>query len=133
MEEKIERLKEILRDLESVLVAFSGGVDSTFLLKVAYDVLGEKAVALTAISPSYPAFELEEAREIAKKIGIRLITEDSHELNIPGYTENSPRRCFFCKTELFGICFDKAKELGIKNVIYGATLSDLGDFRPGME
>jgi pyridinium-3,5-biscarboxylic acid mononucleotide sulfurtransferase len=133
MEEKIERLKEILRDLESVLVAFSGGVDSTFLLKVAYDVLGEKAVALTAISPSYPAFELEEAREIARKIGVRLITEDSHELSIPGYAENSPRRCFFCKAELLSICFNKAKELGIKNVIYGATLSDLGDFRPGME
>lgn len=133
MEEKVDRLKEILRDLESALVAFSGGVDSTFLLKVAYDVLGEKAVALTAISPSYPAFELEEAREIAKEIGVRLITENSYELDIPGYEENTPRRCFFCKTELFSICFNKAKELGIKNVIYGATLSDLGDFRPGMD
>ncbi len=133
MEEKVNRLKEILRNLESTLVAFSGGVDSTFLLKIAHDVLGEKAVALTAISPSYPAFELEEAIEIAKEIGVRLITENSNELDIPGYAENSPRRCFFCKTELFTICFNKAKELGMKNVIYGATLSDLGDFRPGME
>jgi pyridinium-3,5-biscarboxylic acid mononucleotide sulfurtransferase len=133
MEEKVERLKEILRNLESALVAFSSGVDSTFLLKVTYDVLGEKAVALTAISPSFSAFELDEAREIANEIGVRLITENSNELDIPGYAENSPRRCFFCKTELFGICFSKAKELGIKNVIYGATLSDLGDFRPGMD
>ncbi len=133
MEEKVERLKEILRNLESALVAFSSGVDSTFLLKVTYDVLGEKAVALTAISPSYPDFELEEAGEIANEIGVKLITENSNELDIPGYAENSPRRCFFCKTELFGICFSKAKELGIKNVIYGATLSDLGDFRPGMD
>jgi pyridinium-3,5-biscarboxylic acid mononucleotide sulfurtransferase len=134
MEEKLDRLKEILlRDLKSALVAFSGGVDSTFLLKVAHDVLGEKAVALTAVSPSYPAFELEEAREIAREIGVRLVTESSNELDIPGYAENSPRRCFFCKTELFSICFSKAKELGIKNVIYGATLSDLGDFRPGMD
>jgi len=133
MEEKVESLKDILRDLESALVAFSGGVDSTFLLKVAHDVLGEKAVALTAISPSYPDFELEEAGEIANEIGVKLITENSNELDIPGYAENSPRRCFFCKTELFGICFIKAKELGIKNVIYGATLSDLGDFRPGMD
>jgi uncharacterized protein len=133
MEEKVDRLKDILSDLESALVAFSGGVDSTFLLKVAHDVLGEKTVALTAISPSYPAFELEEAREIAKEIGVRLITENSYELDIPGYAENSPRRCFFCKAELFTICFNKAKELGIKNVIYGATLSDLGDFRPGMD
>jgi uncharacterized protein len=133
MEEKIDRLRDIIRDLESVLVAFSGGVDSSFLLKVAYDVLGERAVALTAISPSYPAFELEEARQIAKEIGVRLITENSNELDIPGYAENSSMRCFFCKTELFGICFTKAKELGIKSVIYGATLSDLGDFRPGMD
>ncbi len=133
MEEKIETLKEIIRDLESVLVAFSGGVDSTFLLKVAYDVLGEKAIAFTAISPSYPAFELEEARELAGNIGARHIIEKSYELEISGYTENSPRRCFFCKTELFNICFAKANELGIKNVIYGATLSDLGDFRPGMD
>lgn len=133
MEEKLEGLKEILGDLESVLVAFSGGVDSTFLLKVAYYVLGERAIALTAISPSYPAFELEEARELAMKIGVMLITENSCELNVPGYAENSPRRCFFCKAELFSICLNKAKELGIKNVIYGATLSDLGDFRPGMD
>jgi pyridinium-3,5-biscarboxylic acid mononucleotide sulfurtransferase len=133
MEEKVDRLRKILRDLESALVAFSGGVDSTFLLKVAYDVIGEKAVALTAISPSYPAFELEEAREIANEIGVRLVTENSNEFDIPGYLENSPSRCFFCKTELFSICFSKAKELGIKNVIYGATLSDLGDFRPGMD
>ena len=133
MEEKLERLKEIITDLGSTLVAFSGGVDSTFLLKVAHDVLGEEAVALTAVSPSYPAFELEEAREIAKEIGVRLLTENSNELDISGYAENSPRRCFFCKTELFSICFSKAKELGIKNVIYGATLSDLGDFRPGMD
>ena len=133
MEEKVERLKEILRDLESALVAFSSGVDSTFLLKVTYDVLGEKAVALTAISPSFSAFELDEAREVANEIGVRLITENSNELDIPGYAENSPRRCFFCKTELISICFSKAKELGIKNVIYGATLSDLGDFRPVMD
>lgn len=133
MQEKLERLKEIISDLESVIVAFSGGVDSTFLLKVAYDVLGENSIALTAVSPSYPAFELQEARELAKNIGVRHMTENSHELDIPGYAENSPRRCFFCKTELFDICFAKANELGIKNVIYGATLSDLGDFRPGMD
>src|SRR3990172_2136925 len=132
MEEKLQRLKKIISDLESVIVAFSGGVDSTFLLKVAYDVLGENSIALTAVSPSYPAFELQEARELAKNIGVRHMTENSHELDIPGYAENSPRRCFFCKTELFDICFAKANELGIKNVIYGATLSDLGDFRAGM-
>lgn len=133
MEGKLERLKKIIKDLESVIVAFSGGVDSTFLLKVSYDVLGKNAIAFTAISPSYPAFELEEARELAKKIGARLITENSDELEIPGYQENSPKRCFFCKTELFSICFARAKELGIRNVVYGATLSDLGDFRPGMD
>ncbi len=133
IEGKLDRLKEIIKGLDSVIVAFSGGADSTFLLKISYDVLGENAVALTAISPSYPAFELEEARELAKDIGVRFITESSHELDIPGYQENSPKRCFFCKTELFNICFAKANELGIRNVVYGATLSDLGDFRPGMD
>ncbi|MGH7908418.1 MAG: ATP-dependent sacrificial sulfur transferase LarE [Thermodesulfobacteriota bacterium] len=133
MEGKLQRLKKIISDLESVIVAFSGGVDSTFLLQVAYDVLGGNSIALTAVSPSYPAFELQEARELAKNIGVRHIMENSHELDIPEYAENSLRRCFFCKTELFDICFAKANELGIKNVIYGATLSDLGDFRPGMD
>ena len=78
MEEKLQRLKKIISDLESVIVAFSGGVDSTFLLQVAYDVLGGNSIALTAVSPSYPAFELQEARELAKNIGVRHMTENSH-------------------------------------------------------
>ena len=101
-EEILERLKGNIKTLESVVVAFSGGVDSSLVAKVCYDVLGDKALAVTARSETYPAYEYEEAKEIAKEIGILHITIDTSELNIEGFANNPPNRCYFCKSELFG-------------------------------
>ena len=99
--DKLKRLKARLRAMESVLVAYSGGVDSTFLLKVAYDTLGDQVLAVLAVSPSIPAYEREEAKDVAQHIGARLVVLEKHELDDPRFVENTPDRCYFCKT---GIC-----------------------------
>ena len=114
-------------------VGFSAGVDSTFLLKVAVDTLGEKAVAITTISASLPESEKQEALRLTRLIGAhhRMIVsgevEDSH------YRENTPRRCYFCKSELFRILREQANGLGLGAIVYGAQRDDLGEFRPGMD
>ena len=130
---KFLRLKEILSDMGSVLVAFSGGVDSTFLLKTAFDVLGDKAAALTATSPTYPDREFKDAKRLAKELGTRHIIVESNELLIPKFADNTDRRCFYCKSELFEICNKQAKELGFAFVADGNNVDDLGDYRPGRE
>ncbi|TAN64038.1 ATP-dependent sacrificial sulfur transferase LarE [bacterium] len=130
-QKKYGRLKEILQGMRSVVVAFSGGVDSTFLLKAAFDALGEKTAAVTATSPTYPDRELNEAKKLAVLIGARHIVFESNELLIPNFSENTEKRCYFCKSELFAIAFEKARQMGFECLADGSNADDLKDYRPG--
>ncbi len=133
MEEKLLKLREIVRNLKSVVVAFSGGVDSTLVTKVCYDVLKDNSMAVTARSETYPDFEFEEAKELAKEIGIRHLVLNTSELAIEGFASNPPNRCYFCKTELFEKLKDIAKQHRFLHVADGANLDDMEDYRPGLE
>jgi uncharacterized protein len=132
VEERLEVLKGILEEVGPCLVAFSGGVDSTLLLRVAHDVLGDGVVAVTAVSASLPAAERDEAAALARAIGARHLLIDSHELDDPRYARNDAGRCYFCKQELFAIMSRLAEAAGGRLILYGAIPDDLGDDRPGM-
>jgi uncharacterized protein len=132
IDEKVTRLQVLLRELPSALVAFSGGVDSTFLLKVAVEALGPRCLALTTVSPTTPADDLAEARRLAAAFGVEHVVVDADELRIPGYAENPTNRCYFCKDNLFVICHAEAARRGMAAVLDGANVDDLGDHRPGL-
>jgi uncharacterized protein len=132
LDAKLDRLRGLLGELDSALVAFSGGVDSTFLLRVAHEVLAERCVALTTTSATMPADDLAEARAIAGFLGATHVVIDTDELAIPGYAENPVNRCWFCKDNLFVICAAEATRRGLATVLDGANLDDLGDHRPGL-
>jgi pyridinium-3,5-biscarboxylic acid mononucleotide sulfurtransferase len=130
--DKLARLRAILAGAPSALVAFSGGVDSSFLLRVAHDVLGDRLTALTTVSPTMPADDLADARRLAAVLGVRHVLVDANELDIPGYAENPVNRCYFCKDNLFTLCTGEARARGIAAVLDGANVDDLADHRPGL-
>jgi uncharacterized protein len=130
--EKHEKLKAMFRDMGKVLVAFSGGVDSSLLLKVAQDTLGNKNVlAVTALSPLYPERELQGVKKLIEVLGVKHRLIDSNELEIPGFSKNPPNRCYYCKSKLFGELLELAREETIPSVVEGSTLDDDQDHRPG--
>ncbi len=132
LENKIQRLREIFKSMGRVLVAYSGGVDSTLLLKVAKDTLGEgKVLAVTALSPLYPDRELAGAKKVTQEMDVRHLLIKSNELEIEGFSRNPPDRCYFCKKELFGELLKLAQEEAIPFIIEGSTLDDEMDHRPG--
>ncbi|MDR1434231.1 ATP-dependent sacrificial sulfur transferase LarE [Candidatus Endomicrobiellum devescovinae] len=129
--QKYEVLKKYILDLENLVIAFSGGVDSTFLLKTAHDLLGEKVIAVTAKSCSFPQRELSEAVAFCKKEGITHIICNSEELDIEGFSHNPTNRCYLCKKELFSKIWNIAKKKRINNVAEASNIDDNNDYRPG--
>jgi len=128
---RLELARAIVRDLGSVLIAYSGGVDSTLLLKLALDELGDQAAAVLASSPAYPESEQEEARALAATLGAQLVEVSTNEVELDAYARNNPDRCFHCKEELFDKLEPIRQELRLGHLAYGATADDAGDHRPG--
>jgi len=131
-EEKYQSLKRVIEDLQKVVVAFSGGVDSTFLLKVSVDVLGrENVLAFIGLSPTCPDREIEEAKNLAAFIGAQYLIAETSEMDDPKFVENNRSRCYFCKSHLFVKAREIADQLGFLHVVEGSNLDDMDDFRPG--
>jgi pyridinium-3,5-biscarboxylic acid mononucleotide sulfurtransferase len=129
---KLAELRSILATLPSALLAFSGGVDSSFLLHVARDVLGDKLTALTSVSPTNPEDDTAAAVALARDLGVTHVVVDSNELEIPGYADNPTNRCYFCKDRLYDICAAAARDRKLAVILDGVNVDDLGDYRPGL-
>jgi uncharacterized protein len=132
-QESLDRLRALFRTMGSALVCYSGGVDSALVLAVAHEVLGPRAVGMTAVSPSLAPFEKEAAVAVAKQIGARHELVESREIERPGYVANAPDRCFHCKSELYDIAEQKQREWALEHIVNGTNLDDLGDHRPGLD
>jgi pyridinium-3,5-biscarboxylic acid mononucleotide sulfurtransferase len=133
LEAKLQRLRESFRAMRSVMVAFSGGVDSSFVLRVAHETIGARVLALTTTSPTMPDDDRLNAVAIAQTLGVRHVIVESNELEIAGYARNPLNRCYLCKHNLFTVCVDKARELEIETIVDGLNLDDLHDYRPGIK
>jgi uncharacterized protein len=133
LQAKLHRMRATFAPMRNLIVAFSGGVDSTFVLKVAHDVLHDSVLALTTTSPTMPDEDRDSALAMARQIGARHLLVESNELEIPGYSANPLNRCYLCKHNLFTVCEAKAAELGIDVIVDGLNLDDLHDYRPGMQ
>lgn len=132
LDPKLQRLRASFRAMRSVMVAFSGGVDSSFVLRVAHDTIGARVLALTTTSPTMPDDDRLNAIAIAQALGVRHLMVESNELDITGYARNPVNRCYLCKHNLFSVCEQKAQELGIETIVDGLNLDDLRDYRPGI-
>ena len=132
LSEKLEKMTELLRDMGAAVVAFSGGVDSALVLKVAYDSLGSHAVGVTAISPTFPAVELDVSRRLAAEIGARHVILETDQLQSDEFVRNGADRCYHCKTDLYRALGQLRRDLGIATIIDGTNVDDLGDDRPGL-
>jgi len=130
---KLQTMRESFLAMRSVIVAFSGGVDSSLVLRVAHDAIGERVLALTTTSPTMPDDDRRRAIAIALELGARHLLVDSNELEIEGYARNPLNRCYLCKHNLFNVCQEKAHALGIETIVDGLNLDDLHDYRPGIK
>ena len=133
MQQKLDRLRTILTEMGSVVVAYSGGIDSTFVLKVAHEQLHDKAIGITAVSPTFPSIELEAAERVAQEIGAHYETVQTDQLVLDDFVKNDANRCFHCKTDLYQLLGTLRPTKGANYVVDGTNLDDLGDDRPGIK
>jgi len=133
LQEKATQLHDLFREMGSVLVALSGGIDSTLALKIAHDILGEQVVAVTATSPTFPQIELEVVHTVSQEIGAKLVIAETNQLNLPAFVQNDGARCYHCKTDLYTLLQKMKEELGASTIVDGTNSDDLGDDRPGMK